>query len=356
MTSWSQRIRFGFAACLACALALTGCSGGGSAAPASNQTSTGGAGAKPKPGKTNAGDAKSTAVTLDADGRKWLGDIPVDVFYDDPLAIVQDSAKVATATPTATETQPAAKPTEMPAPAATATSGGESNRWKDLISIDQLQSEIKRIRNHLTVAMQSAGTYNGHYRELQVDGAVLAALANIVAAYPDSVTWQPNAKYVRDSGLQLNESAKALGREAYEKSQSAVDNVIAVLDGNAPSDDKVLAERPFGEVANRAGVMKRIEKASEWMRSNIATESKFKGELEQIQSEATIIATLGTVVTHPSYEFTGEEDYKGWAKDLIDGAQEAVQSTKDQAFPKFQSAINKINKACQDCHASYGNG
>lgn len=336
-------------------LSVMGCGDGGSSAATGNtKAPSGGTGTKPKPAKNSSGDTPASAVTVDADGRKWLGDIPVDVFFDDPLAVVQDSAKVATAATTPAETP--APTTETPAPTKTAAAGDVGSRWKELISIDQLQSETKRIRNHLTVALQSGGTYNGHYKELQVDGAVLAAIANIVAEYPESVTWKPNAKYLRDYGLQLNESSKALGKEAYEKSQAASEKTMAVLDGNAPSDENIAAQRPFGEVASRAGVMKRIEKASEWMRTNIATESKFKGELEQIQNEATIIATLGTVVTDESYESAGEEDYKGWAKNLIDGAREAVQSTQDQAFPKFQSAINKINKACQDCHASYGNG
>ncbi len=345
-----------FCICLASLFAFAGCGGGGSAASPGAKTSANVTSTKPKPGKASSGETTSSVVKVDADGRKWLGDIPVDVFFDDPLAVVADSAKVAPTTPMAAADTPATTTTETPAPATTAATGGSGNHWKDLISIDQLQSETKRIRNHLTVALQSGGTYNGHYKELQVDGAVLAAIANIVAAYPESVTWKPNAKFIRDYGLQLNESSKALGKEAYEKSQAASEKVLAVLDGNAPSDDNIAPQRPFGEVASRAGVMKRIEKASEWMRSNIATEGKFKSELEQIQNEATIIATLGTVVTDESYESAGEDDYKGWAKNLIDGAREAAQSTQDQAFPKFQSAINKINKACQDCHASYGNG
>ena len=313
---------------------------------------------KSKPGKTKPVGEANGPLKVDADGRKWLGDIPLDVFYDDPLAVVADSAKVAATAPMNSDAgnTPAPTTTEKPAADTTTASAGMGSDWKDMISIEQVQAETKRIRNHLTVALQSAGTYNGHYKELQVDGAVMAALANIVASHPESITWKPNAKFIRDYGQQLSEAATALGKEAYEKSQTASEKMTAVLDGNAPSDDNVAPQRPFGEVANRAGVMKRIEKASEWMRTNIATENKFKSELEQIQTEATIIATLGKVVVDPSYESAGEDDYKGWAQNLIDGARDAVQSTQDQAFPKFQSAINKINKACQDCHASYGNG
>ncbi|HET6424040.1 MAG TPA: hypothetical protein VFG20_10180, partial [Planctomycetaceae bacterium] len=348
----------GFARCgaafvvMSIACGIMGCNGG--AAPSADDQAAPATASKSKTGKAKSGGNPSTSpLKVDADGRKWLGDIPLDVFYDDPLAVVADSAKVAPTMAADPGTPATPAKTDTPAPATTdSATAGMGSDWKDLISIDQVQAETKRIRNHLTVALQSAGTYNGHYKELQVDGAVMAALANIVAQHPESVTWKPNAKFIRDYGHQLSEAATALGKEAFEKSQTASEKMTAVLDGNAPSDDNVAPQRPFGEVANRAGVMKRIEKASEWMRTNIATENKFKSELEQIQTEATMIATLGKVVTDPSYDSASEDDYQGWAKSLIDGAREAAASTQEQAFPKFQSAINKINKACQDCHAS----
>lgn len=345
----------GFVVMIGVLCGLIGCTG--NPAPSADGKAAPATVSKSKPGKASTGgEAPSGPFKVDADGRKWLGEVPLDVFYDDPLAVVADSNKVAPATPmndTPSTPMPSEKPTTPETPTASVGTGSD---WKDMISIDQVQAETKRIRNHLTVALQSAGTYNGHYKELQVDGAVMAAMANIVAEHPESLTWKPNAKFIRDYGHELSEAAKALGKEAFDKSQAASEKMVGVLDGNAPGDANVAPQRPFGEVANRAGVMKRIEKGFEWMRTNIATESKFKSEAEQILAESTIIATLGKVVTDPSYDSASEDDYKGWAKNLVDGAREAAQSTQEQAFPKFQSAINKINKACQDCHASYGNG
>ena len=49
----------------------------------------------------------STSGTRVEDGRKWIGDIPYDVFYDNPTAVANDSATVAVATPDA-GTAPAA--------------------------------------------------------------------------------------------------------------------------------------------------------------------------------------------------------------------------------------------------------
>jgi hypothetical protein len=355
MQSWSSQSLATWVCLATITFGLCGC-GGGSPAAATNGE---GPGVAPKAvangGKQPAAAAAQKHVTVDADGRKWIDDIPYDVFLDDPLAEANNTAAVAMNTPKPVEGNPgtpatAVEPGEKPA---TPAAGG--NPWKELISMEQLLTETKRIRNHLTSSLQSQGTYNGNYKELQVDGAVLAALANVIAQHPDDVSWKANTRFIREYGLQLSESSKGLGKDAYEKSQTASEKVISILDGNGGEGD-FPADRPLGEVANRAGVMKRIEKASEWMRANINNETKFKGELEQILNEATIISVLGTVAAHPSYESATEEDYKKYAKDLIDGAREAVGSTQDQSYKKFEGAINKITKACTDCHANYGNG
>ncbi|MDZ4686542.1 MAG: hypothetical protein SH850_15845 [Planctomycetaceae bacterium] len=340
----------GLAFCLGCGDAKTAAKtagGGGQAATTS-----------PKPQAVD-GDAEPTTKTssgkhvrIDADGRKWIGDIPYDVFFDDPLAVVSNAATVPTMSPGGT---PPVAPQTPSTPSPTTPAGGVAD-WKSMISMDQLVDETKRVRNHLTSSLQSQGTYNGNYKELQVDGAVMAAIAGIVAQHPDDVSWKPNARYVKDYGHKLFEASKALGREPYEQSQTSAEGLAAVLSGNLPADAGDPADKPFGEVAHRAGVMKRIEKASEWMRSNIDSETVFKKEKDQILTEATLLAVLGKVVSDPSYESADEDDYKGFAQRLIDGGRDAVTATQEQAYPKFQEAINKITKACADCHANYGNG
>jgi len=317
-------------------------------------------GGSAKPAEQPAAAPAGKHVKVDAEGRKWINDIPYDVFYDDPLAVVSNNSQTVAAAPSMNANATPSTTTDAnPAPAASTgnSGGGGAAEWKSFISMEQIQEETKRIRNHLTSSLQSQGTYNGNYKDLQVDGAELAALAGIVASHGEDLSWKANSRYIRDLGSELNQTATALGKDPYAKSQTTAEKIIAVLDGSVPADaGNPAATRPFGEVASRAGVMKRIEKASEWMRSNINTEAKFKADLEQIQKEANIIATFGKVVSDESYESASEDDYKKFVKRLIEGGQEAATAAKDQAYPKFGEAMNKINKVCAECHASYGNG
>lgn len=335
--------------------ATAGC-GGGATAPAPEKSEA----SSPKATKSGGGKAKAAGhagskhVQVDADGRKWIGDIPYDVFYNDPLAVVADTQTVASK-PAATE--PAAPtPAAAEKPAAEPAKGG-IHAWNSLLSFDQLQEETKRVRNHMKTSLQTQGTYNGNYKELSVDGAVLAAIAGIIPTYSEDTTWKANARYVRDFGLELSEAAKNLGKADFEKSQAAAEKITSIFEGSVPAGAADAApQRPFSETASRWGVMKRIEKASEWMRANINSEAKMKAELEAIQHESAMIAAFGTIVADESYESAAEEDYQRFAKSLVEGAQQAGGGAKDQSFEKFRGGVDKIQKACQDCHASYGNG
>lgn len=301
-------------------------------------------------------DSKAKSVTVDAIGRKWIGDIPYDVFFEDPLALVSDSAKVATPAPTVTTPlDDSSSPTTAPSTLSGPPASNDASDWKSYISMEQLQSETKRIRNHLKSALQTAGTFTGQHKELQYDGAQLAAIANIVAQFPEDVSWKPRARFIRDYGLELSQSSTGPGKAPYEKSQTIAEKIQSVLDGNSGDGDPAL-QRPFGEVAARTGVMKRMEKAYEWMRTTISTEAKLKSEQDQALNESTMLATMGKVVTDPSYASADEDDYLRQAKNLIEGAKAANAAAQNQDLSKFKEALNKIDKACKDCHVNYGNG
>lgn len=340
-----------------------GCGGSSAPPPAAPAAGTTAAPAALAPSETVAesGSAEQAPPTTTAksDNRKWVGDIPYDVFFDDPLAVASNSTPVGSASaPASMGGGMTSAGTSSPPPASTAaatpaaSSGGSD--WKSLISAEQVSDETKRIRNHLTASLQSQGTYNGNMKDLQVDGAVIAALSLIMAEHAEDVSWKPNARYLREFGYQLNQAAMALGRESFSASQSASENIQAVLNGNLPADaGDPPAKVPYSERASRSGVMKRIEKASEWMRANINSESVFEKELDQIRQEAAVLAALAKLIADHSYESADEDDYENYAKNLKDGAVEAGSGAAEKSYSKFQSGMNKVQKACAECHANY---
>jgi len=283
--------------------------------------------------------------------------IPMDAYFDNPLEVAANSATVAA--PTNPGNEPPATPDkpkgDMPKPEATG--GGGALVWSEYLPVENLQSEMKRVQNRLKGWLQGQGTYNGNYKDIAVDGAVIAALAGIAIEHSGDVPWKANAPIIRDLGYELSQAATGLGKDNYEKSKAAFEKLEAVFSGTIPADaPKSAPKRPFHETADRTGLMKRIEKASNHLRDNINTEGKLKGEAESVLHETLMISTLGKIVATEGYSSADEADYQQFAEALINGAREATSASKDLSFPKFGDAMNKVNKSCAQCHANYGNG
>ena len=102
--------------------------------------------------------------------------------------------------------------------------------------------------------------------------------------------------------------------------------------------------------------MKRIERAKNFLQQDVNSEAKFKSLVDQARREAAIVSALGTVITTTGYEYTEEDEYQKHARSLIDGGKEAAAALQDDAYDRFKQAVDKVNKSCTDCHASYGNG
>jgi hypothetical protein len=305
-------------------------------------------------GQVALAQGKVQGETADGPSRKFVNKIPYDVFFDNPLQVVNSNKNVTPAADT-----PAGKPgTPKPPPAAAAGSAKAGGiAWQELLPMEELQGEVKSVRNSLTKAMSNQGTFNTNFKSIAIDGAELAALAGIAQNHQESLSWKDKAQYVRDFGAQLNLSAVGLGKDNFEKTRSAYQKLSSVLDGSVPADaGDVPVTRPFHEAASRKGLMKRIEKARDWLKQDVNSEVKFKSMSAQILHEAGILSALATVITTTGYEYTENDDYQEHAKSLIEGARDAAAASKDDSWDKFKQAIDKVNKSCTDCHASYGNG
>lgn len=303
--------------------------------------------------------ASADPVEKPSSKRKKSSDdeIPLDVWLDDPLGIAANNTIVGGA-PAGNAKPPIEGNTEKPAPMADkpASATGSLN-WSEFLPMENLQSEVKKVQNRLKASLQNPGTYNGNYKDISADGSVIAALAGIVIEHSEDIKWKANAPLVREFGHEMAQASSGLGKENYEKTKTAFEKIESVMSGTVPPGAPAAApKRPFSETADRGGLMKRIEKARNYMRDNINTEAKLKSESDTVLHEAMMIATLGRVVSLEDYSSADEPDYKQFAEALIGGAKESSAAVKEQAFKKFQDSMNKVNKSCDQCHANYGNG
>ena len=281
--------------------------------------------------------------------------IPMDAYFDNPLQIAANNTALAPAAPA--KEQGGAAPEKAMNDGPKPPAGDGALVWSEFLPAENLQSETKKIQSRVKGWLQGPGTYNGNYKEIAVDGAVIAALAGIAIEHSGEISWKKNAPLIRDLGHELSQAATGLGKENYEKSKTAFDKLDSVFGGAIPADaPKAAPKRPFNETADRGEVMKRIDKARNHLRDNINTEAKLKAGTDDILHETMMISTLGKVVTTDGYSSADEKDYQNFAAALINGAKDASTAAKDQNFQKFSDAMNKVNKSCAECHANYGNG
>jgi cytochrome c556 len=304
-------------------------------------------------------------VRTDASGRKWYGNIPYDIWFNEPLTVAAENTAVAAANvPTTTPDvkpsageQPLAAPTPAGSdtPASTAATGAAD--WKALAPISVLEAETKKIRNHLTESLKSVGQYNANYKDIQADGATLAAIAAIVLEHPDPISWKENAAHIRDLGAKIAQEAQGLGKKPFDATQIPFEQLIVILDGSKPQGlEAAESTVDFAERADRGGLMKRMEKSFEWMKKNVTTESVFKSEKETLLHESAVLAALASVIATEGYTSADEDEYKGFAKGLIDASRGITQDVQSENFTGFTNNINQVQKKCDECHVEYRNG
>ena len=303
------------------------------------------------PAETNS----SSLVRVDEDGRRWIDDIPYDVFFDDPLAVAANEHPVENAgsSPGSSDTRKPSSPpntNDRPVPPKTDSDTG----WKSLISMETLITEIKRIRIVLNESTKSIGNYNRRYEEIQIQGALLVAIAGIVGEHPDSVIWKPHALQVRSLGANISEAAQSRGREAYKQTRDAVDQCVSVLSGELPPDLKdTPADAELADLADRGQLMKRMEQSLQQLKGNASDVDSLKDNADDVLHEISLLAALAKTITSPSYDSAEDQDYIKYSTEIIQASIDSTKAIRDDEFDRLSDARQRIQTKCDACHKAY---
>ncbi len=301
-------------------------------------------------------------------GTKWVGDIPYDVFFDHPLSVVADEQETGT---TAAAVAPGAPHENEPETLAEGPNHGVPDRgtdtnetsatnallastdWRRLADIEVLNDEVKQIRNRLTADLRTVGTYNRNRDAIATDAAVLAAVAAVVGAHPDPLSWQNKATVVRDLSSQLAAQAREPGRDAFSAAQIPFEQLTEVLDGGPPPNGAAVADVPFCEIAGRSELMKQIKRSFDWLKSEIDSESRFRRSPDRRVREASLLAVLGAVLSSECYDLSDEPQYQQFFHEFIEGS---VGMTTADSFQTFTTARDRVQNSCAKCHGEYALG
>jgi hypothetical protein len=314
-------------------------------------------------------------VWVDENGQKWFGNIPMDVFFDEPYTVASDqtplagagNAMVATGTPaTAPGDAPVVAQTKsapMPdaatgTPAVTepatdaASSGGDG--WDSLITAAQIDEEVKSTRNFLAENLQSVGNYNSSMLMLPPRAATMAMLAGVAMDHPEAVSWKEDAKYIRDLAKKMNASTLQRGPKDQKRLLELSDAITDTLNRSKPAG---LEEPPesdsFSDTAEMRLLMNRMEDAEKKLKTEAGSEGTMKSKKDMVLLEASLLGVMARTITLSGYGYEDDEEFKGYAKEIRNASQTIKTSAEAGDFVTYEGALTKISQSCSNCHMKY---
>ena len=348
----SQRFFPTVALAILAAWSISGCGGSDPVAPG---TAAAG-GQNQAAGPANSKGSGRQAVPIGAkpvvrviDGKQWIGDVPRDIFFEDPLGVAADRRPVGGAGVAANPmTEPGEANTPKPEePPATASAGD----WKSVIGIEPLQSEVKAIRNSLTGHLQNVGKFNSGLKEIPSDGATLAVLAAVAASHSDDVSWKKNAKFIRDLAGQMLSDNLARGRKSFGQVKTPFETIVEILDGGNPAElpeSKEQAE--FSDVADFGHLMQRIDRGFKWILGNARDEESYKEHAAKVRHEAAVMGVLARVIKEEGYGWSDDEDFVKHADTMLKACLTVEKAVAAENFADYDKAIGTIDQLCTQCH------
>jgi cytochrome c556 len=303
---------------------------------------------------------RESLARTDEQGRRWIGDIPYDVWFEDPLSVLaadQPAEETRSPSQTDTVTEPTQRDSEPEQSVATPNLSTSGAKWENLIAAEQLRTETKSILNRLTTSMQSVATYNRSYEDIGVQAATLAAIAGIVASHSGSLRWKENAAHICDLATSIADAAQGRGRTSYQAVQIPFEALVAILSGDVPAGLEPASSDAegidFALHAECNSLMHRIESAHQHLKQNLGDRASFPVDAEEGLHEATLLAALVQVITTEGYNSSDEAEYAGHAQEVVRAAQEIIDAVKEKNYEAYGSALNRMQVECNECHTRF---
>jgi hypothetical protein len=356
-------LKYGIALSLVTMLvAVPGCGGGDK-----KKSETAGASTdKPKSKPKSGGSTKPSPTQGGDEGRRTVGGIPFDVYFENPLAEASDQRLVAgggTATPGGTDgamnnggnaTPPPTTTEPEPEPAAASSDGP---KWAELISPEELLSEVQSIRNDLNSRMVNFGAYKRSTLEIPVFSSTLAFLADIARRQDGDIKWKGKAHLIRALAIQMvdvTSSSTAGVKKSYDAVNESYLKICDILDGNDPPElPEVEAEADFADFVEIRYLMKRLQRGEKWLLTNVGGEDGFNEKGTLAQREVSLFAAISQSFKSEGFGYGEYEDFSGWADEFRDASRGMHKAVDAKAYDEFDGLRSLLSQKCTQCHGVY---
>lgn len=328
----------------------------------------------PQPNESNAsGDPlknrRPNERWTDENGVQYLGNVPLDVFFDQPLQVASNTTALGgmpSANMPVVDTGGFSQPTaDMGADTASVAAANdpapdvataETDNWAEMLPAKNLLDEVNQTRNFLKSALQSVGTYNNAMLSIPGKAASLAVLAEVAANHPEDISWKEDAAYIRNLAKKMTESDLQRGKKDQSRLQLLFENIADTLNRSRPAGlEEPSADDSYSDVAEMRLLMMRMAESERRMKNEAGSESTFTSKKEMVQHEAMIMASLTKIIAKEEYGYGDDPEFVGYAQKVIEACDTIRDSADTGTFSTYDLALSKISTNCQECHSKYKN-
>lgn len=228
--------------------------------------------------------------------------------------------------------------------------------WSKLIGAETLEAEVKRLNQSVTNSVSKSGAFkSGGFKDARRDFSELAVLFAVTAEYDGNARWKDAAPGTRDELARTAATTKGGNDDSLRQSTTTNTALTDLIRGDRrPKSAATVDVADWSQIAARPLLMQRLgisqqERLTEWL----ADPATFRRNQTDVAHEAQILAMLAEVIQREAYEFSDDDTYVGYAKELQQAAGALSTATVAGNYEQAQAAIGRATKACADCHDGY---
>ncbi len=288
----------------------------------------------------------------------------IDTFFSDAKATLEgDRPKFGDGKSIAKTGTPAGGSTDTPPANGDKPSGGGEApagemAWSKLIAPESLQDEIKSYQTLVKDDVKNPSEFKGGgFKRARRNYSVLAVAFGVISEYDGEVRWKNQALTARDLFARAAANCKVATDATFNESKLRADDLVGLVRGDTlPAAANAETKNSWPKVSARPPLMQRLELAQQDRIAKWTSNAgDFNKNLEEIVREAEVITMIAEVIQKEGYEFTDDNTYKGFARDMQKHAIDIASAAKAKNADQARAAAGELYKACNNCHTSFRN-
>lgn len=268
------------------------------------------------------------------------------VFFKDPRSTLKGEL------PTSKITEAAAPQTGTATESAT--ESDDPLAWQNLVSPESLEDLIKGAKLRLDRIITTPAAFSGGgFVVARREFSLLAVLFAIIEDYPKEVRWKSSSPLARELMARMAANAKVGSIQSYNEAKKRMLDLGDLLNGSKLVGE-AKTETDWSNLMDRTPLMQLLKWGQQdYINKHVASETNFKSNLSELKNYAEMVAVLGKISLAEDMPDATDDDYKGFAQDMIEQARQIAFAVETENAELARTSAGKLGQSCSNCHDNF---